>query len=169
MSPLVFKTHEDWPDDVAIQGVGVLPAHGKGGVPVTDAAAAMTELQQKDKLGVVKLDDDGAPVQLSGRGLTSAAKDWADKQQAIVAVDVKESELAQLQPVVGEERPSMEEAGATEFDRYYRGLVTVNTLDGPRGYEITPPGQVEAQEPPEAPTGAVVTVPGNASPEGGQS
>ena len=74
---LVLRTPEDSPADVEILGTGVLRAGGVGGIPVEDAARTITELQKKDKSGVLVLDPFGAPTPLSGKALKEAAEEFA--------------------------------------------------------------------------------------------
>jgi hypothetical protein len=176
--PLVFRTDADWPNDVWINGVGVLRPHGENAIAVSDAADVMTELQEKDELGRVKTDEAGAPVRLSGAQLTAAAKGWVENQQALVAVNVKEAELEELTAPTVPDRPPAVEVGAAEYARYYEGLETANTPGGPEGYVIPPPGLAEPVDVPSPapsyPAAAPADAAGSLSPqteskEGGQS
>ena len=109
--PLVFKTRKDDPADTEIIGVGVLPANGKGGIPVEQAALRMIELQEKDPWGQPVLDQDGEPKTLSGSELTAAAKAFAEAR-GLETTNVSEDKLAGLR-VEGGALPELPPAGET--------------------------------------------------------
>jgi hypothetical protein len=137
----------------------------------------MAELQEKDELGRVRVDDDGAPIPLSGAQLTSAAKKWAEDHQAVVTASVKDAEFEKLTAPVVPDRPPLDEVGSEEFARYYEGLETSNTPGGPQGYVVAPPGlaaptDVPSPAPTVAPgatTEAAGSVPHTETLEGGKS
>lgn len=92
----VFKTTSDHHSDVEIVGAGVAGAYGNGGVPVETAARTMPELQEKDAQGRLKLDENGAPIPLTGSKLTAAAKDWADRFPYLEVVSMNEEKARGL-------------------------------------------------------------------------
>lgn len=78
MTTLVFKTTDDAAHPVEILGVGSLGPNGKGGVSVEQAALWMSELQEKDEVGRVVLDEHNMAKPLTGKKLADAAKELAD-------------------------------------------------------------------------------------------
>lgn len=135
---LVFRTLPDATENVEIVGAGVVSAGGKGGVPVQDAAAVMTELQEKNPDGSLKLDDDGNAIPLTGSKLTAAAKAFANAR-GLTTDNVTEETLTALPQEAGAtaDRPPAAQVAAEEFARTFGdGLEPVN--DDPE--ELVNPG-----------------------------
>lgn len=159
--PLVFKTAPDHASDVTLVGIGVLPAHGRGGIPVATAAElGMSELQQKDQHGVLVLDDGGQPQRLEGAKLAAAARDFCERHPYVQLATVKEAEVEKVVADTGrpqDEYPSAQAAAEEAYTYAYGGgLPDVNTSG-------------EAMATAEAATPSVGTPAEPAPPEGGGS
>lgn len=124
----VFKTAKDSPHDVEILGAGTAFAHGKGGVPVEQASRRMTELNEKNDDGTLKLDDDGNPIPLTGSKLTAAAKKFAESR-GLVVENVSEEKLADLPREAGApaDRPPAAEVSKQRYEEIYGHLVHHNS------------------------------------------
>jgi hypothetical protein len=87
----VIRTTEDQNDNVTIAGLGELMANGQSAFRVEDAALVMSELQERDEFGRLKLSN-GNPIPLKGTALNEAAKAWAQRFGLEVA-NVKEADI----------------------------------------------------------------------------
>ena len=76
----VFKTKKGHTSPVEIVGVGVLGPNGEGGAVLENAAASMSELQEKDEFGRLKFGEDGLPIPLTGAKLQAAGKEFAESR-----------------------------------------------------------------------------------------
>ncbi len=123
MATQVFKTNEDAIHSVEILGVGLLGAGGKGGVPVEQAATFMSELQEKDKDGVVVLDEDGNPKPLTGQKLKDAAKEFADAR-GLRVVSLSDEKVEGLAQEMGgfPDRPPAHVVAAEAYQKIYGGV-----------------------------------------------
>jgi hypothetical protein len=123
----VFKTAAGSLEAVEIAGVGAMHPDGKGGVSVEKAALTMSELQEKDDNGVLKVTDDGDPIPLTGTALTNAAKKLAEERGWQV-VQMKEENIATLPQEVGytADRPPASEVAEAAYQDMYAGLQVVN-------------------------------------------
>jgi hypothetical protein len=102
--PPVLRTKKDQAQ-VTIAGVGRLPANGVGGVLLTDAAEALSELQ----------DSDGKP--LEGSALKKAAEAFAEARGYEVAQvsDAKVDKLPELAGATPDRPPLVEVAQDDPF------------------------------------------------------
>jgi hypothetical protein len=81
--PKVFKTAEDSPDQIEVVGVGVAGSHGRGGLPIEEAAEKVRELQGPG----------GVP--LKGKALDEAAETFAEAR-GLEVVNVKAKDIEGL-------------------------------------------------------------------------
>lgn len=133
--PAVFKSAKGDPA-TEIVGVGVVPANGKGGVPVEQAAVTMAELQDKK----------GKP--LSGEALTKAARKFADARGFRVE-QVKDVDRLRQEAGAPPDRPPAVEVAQEAYRLTYAGLEPVNDdpdkqVDG--GPDVGQPDTPDAQE-----------------------
>lgn len=151
---LVFKTHPDSTDTVDVVGAGRLFPQGKGGIVVSDAALVLPELQEKDDEGVLKLDDDGNPIPLTGSALTAAAKRYAE-DRGFTTVNLSEAKIETLAQEAGvpPDPIPLAEAGRLDYERAFgTGLTTVNDdpeelVDPPLGSGVpVAPTHTDSQE-----------------------
>lgn len=126
---LVFKTPEDSADRVEINGVGVAPAFGVGGIALSHASERMHELQ----------DGDGKP--LKGNALKAAAERWGEPRGLIV-VNLKDSEIAGLKYEAGEapDRPPAEQVAVDEYNAMF------GEPEDPTDHGALPAGQAAEKE-----------------------
>ena len=89
----VFRTESDFPEQIQVLGVGLLLPHGQNAISVEAASARMSELSKKDKDGKLIVNEQGGWEPLTGKALTAAAKDWADRINGVEVATLKEEEL----------------------------------------------------------------------------
>jgi hypothetical protein len=117
---MVFKSADDASDHTELVGVGTLFPGARGGIPVERAAEVMSELQEKNADGSLRLDENGNPIPLSGSKLTAAAKAFAELRGIQVA-NLNEDKIAALPAEVGQppDRPPAAEAAKADFRAMY--------------------------------------------------
>lgn len=130
--PQVFRTTEDHPDIVELVGIGVVGAHGRGGIPIARAAElGMSALQLKDDSGAYVLDDDGALQPLHGAALSAAAKHFVDQHPYLVLDNVKDDKIDGLAAELGgpvDEVPAASDKAVAEYEAAFGGLEPVNAV-----------------------------------------
>ena len=118
----VIRTDKNSAHDVEILGVGLLGAGGKGGISVEHAALRMSELQETDAEGRLKLDKDGNPIPLSGAKLTAAAKKYAEDHN-LAFENINEEKLSSLAEELGAppNRPPAHEVARAAYQENFGG------------------------------------------------
>jgi hypothetical protein len=98
----VFRTKADYPANFEITGQRRLGAHGRGGLPVKEAAArGMSELSATDENGAHTTDELGNLVPLEGQALVAAAKRYVEAHPELELVELSDEKIAQFPHELG--------------------------------------------------------------------